>query len=420
MAPVAAGRVGEGFSPVVSVQTAGSGTESGSPPGTFTIQRTGDPARALVVNYRVGGTATNGVDYVRLPGAVTLAAGRRSAVVEVKPRKGRASAASREVTLTLAPPDQPFTLVALPDTQFYSEESAGATRDIFTAQTRWIVNQKDKLNIVFVLHEGDITNHDTNREWVNAKTSMGLLDGVVPYAVVVGNHDGIGKTVLFNRYFPLSQFQNRPTYGGAFEAGRTDNYYQYFSAGGVDWIVLALEFGPRNRVLAWANQVAASHPQRRVIMLTHAHVFCDNTLHGSSPTQAWAPKSYGRENNGTDVWEKFLRRHANVSFAFNGHVAVKGTGRVVGLGDAGNPVYQILANYQMLPHGGSGYLRIMQFFPAEDRMSVRTYSPFLDQWLTDPDNQFEYDHLGIFGRAAPGYNVDAGHASASLTVAGAP
>jgi len=43
-----------------------------------------------------------------------------------------------------------FTIVVLPDTQFYSE-SYPAT---FAAQTQWIVDNKDAMNIVYVAHEG--------------------------------------------------------------------------------------------------------------------------------------------------------------------------------------------------------------------------------------------------------------------------
>jgi hypothetical protein len=406
--------------PVVSVLTATNATQSGSLSGVFTVQRTGDTGQALLVNYSIGGTASNGVDYERLSGAVTIPAGQSSASIAVAPIDSFVEGASKEVSVTLVARNQPFTLVALPDTQYYTAEENGATHDILTAQTQWVVDQKDEMNIAFVLHEGDMTDGNTSREWINAKASMSLLDGVVPYAITVGNHDGLmtsqSQTALFNQYFPLSQFQNLPTFGGVFESNRMDNCYHLFSAGGVDWLLFSLEFGPRNEVLDWANQVVTNYPDRRVIVLTHAHVYSDNTLQGSSPDQLWLPTSYGRDNNGTDVWEKFLRHYANMAFVFCGHVLNSGTGRLVGVGDYGNQVFQILANYQMDVLGGAGYLRIMQFFPDEDRMSVESYSPYLDTWLTTPDQQFEYTNLGVFTNANPGYLVDTQNASASLII----
>jgi hypothetical protein len=407
-----------GAGPVVSVQVAGNAAESGSPSGAFTIQRTGDTGQALVVNYCISGTATNGIDYQRLSGTVTIPAGQSSTAIEVAPIDNLAEEASKNVTLTLVTRNQPFTIIALPDTQYYTHEIFGATRDIFTAQTQWIVDHKDELNIAFVLHEGDITDDNNAPEWTNARTSMSLLNGVVPYALAVGNHDGLytsrSDTALFNQYFPLSQFQNLPTFGGVFESNRMDNCYHLFSAGGVDWLLLSLEFGPRNEVLAWANQVVTDHPDCRVIMLTHAHVYCDNTLIGSSANQGAIPTSYGRMNNGTDVWEKFLRQHANTAFVFNGHTG--GTGRLVETNDYGNRVFQMLADYQFDTLGGEGYLRIVQFYPDQDKMWVRTYSPYLDDWRTDSANQFVYANLGVFTNASPGYLVDAQYASASLMI----
>src|SRR5262249_57658956 len=47
--------------------------------GTFTITRTsGSTAIPLTVNYALSGTATNGTDYVTLPGTATIPAGSTS------------------------------------------------------------------------------------------------------------------------------------------------------------------------------------------------------------------------------------------------------------------------------------------------------------------------------------------------------
>jgi hypothetical protein len=404
--------------PVVSVATLRNAAEFGSPTGAYIVQRAGDTNQPLVVNYRVGGSASNGWDYQRLSGAVTIPAGQSSASIEVIPVDNQTEDALKEVTVTLVPSTQPFTLVVLPDTQYYTHQIYGGTNDMFMAQTRWVAAHKDELNIAFVLHEGDLTDWNSSADWANARLSMSVLNGVVPYALAVGNHDGLwssqSQTALFNAFFNLSQFQNLPTFGGVFESNRMDNSYHLFSAGGVDWLVLSLEFGPRDSVLAWANEVVTNHPDCRVIVVTHAHVYYDNTLLGSSPSQDGRPKSSGRMNDGTDVWEEFLRHHANVGFVFCGHIM--GTGRLVGIGDHGNQVFQMLANYQFDPLGGAGYLRLVQFFPDQDRMSVRTYSPYLDNWLVGSGNQFAYTNLGVFTNTSPGYLVDTQYAFASLMI----
>jgi hypothetical protein len=58
-----------------------------------------------------------------------------------------------------------WTLVALPDTQNY----CSSFPDVFTSQTRWIVDNKEKRKIAFVLQEGDVTNNDAPQEWGNAR-----------------------------------------------------------------------------------------------------------------------------------------------------------------------------------------------------------------------------------------------------------
>jgi hypothetical protein len=56
-------------------------SEPGTDTATFTVTRTGDNTAALVVNYRVFGTARPGVDYTTLPGSVTISAGQDSATI---------------------------------------------------------------------------------------------------------------------------------------------------------------------------------------------------------------------------------------------------------------------------------------------------------------------------------------------------
>ena len=299
---------------------------------------------------------------------------------------------------------EPFTIGVLPDTQIYAESYP----EIFTSQTQWVVDNKDRLNIAFVLHEGDITNGNVDYHWRNASDSMGVLDGAVPYAIVMGNHD-MGpegacdnRESLFHKYFPVERYESIPTFGDAYPSGRMDSSYHLFSAGGLDWLVLALEYLPRDNVLDWATEVVEAHPGRRVIVLVHSYIFPDNTLHGSKPEHGWDPADFpisaqpGGVNNGAQMWGKFVRKLPATSFVFNGHFMGAGwTGRVVSTADGGSRVYQMLANYQGLENGGNGYMRLVRFDPARGKVSVETYSPRLDAYLTDSENQFEFEGVDL-------------------------
>jgi len=282
-----------------------------------------------------------------------------------------------------------FTVAVLPDTQYYSLYFP----EVFTAQTEWLASERAKQNIAFVLHEGDVTHTKTAQEWRRALQSMRILDGKLPYAIVPGNHDEGSN--LFDQYFPVSRYRNLPTFGGTFEPNKLDNNYHFFSAGGIDWLVIGLDYGPTDDKLVWANNLAAAHPDRHVIILTHAYLSGNNTRQGSGPTPDVVPKP--PKNNGEEMWQELVKRQPNIQFVFSGHaVSPDGAGRLTSIGDNGNKVYQMLANYQsfgnrpgqMGVNGGNGYLRLVTFNPGKDTVEVKTYSPYLDNYLTDNDNQF--------------------------------
>jgi len=70
-------------------------------PGTFVVKRDGDLTESLLVYYAIGGTAVPGVDYVPLPGSVTIPAGAAVAYVTFTPLADSAFLPDSQVTLTV-------------------------------------------------------------------------------------------------------------------------------------------------------------------------------------------------------------------------------------------------------------------------------------------------------------------------------
>lgn len=296
-----------------------------------------------------------------------------------------------------------WTLAVLPDTQVYAEFYP----QHFTAQTQWIASHAASHNIKYVLHEGDVTEHNNTVEFDRAFASMNVLNGVVPYAIAPGNHDygpngfSANRDSLFNSpaYFgPGSYYANQSSIGGFFEAGKTDNSYHTFQAGGQKWLVLALEWGPRDSVVAWANQVVADHPDHLAMLVTHAYMYYDETRYDwatKGSTQQWNPNSYPMANlpgetvnDGEKLWNNLVSKHENFRLVFNGHVLGDGTGFLSSVGDHGNVVHQMLANYQHKSQGGMGDMRLLEFKEDGQTVVVRTYSPVLDRYDTKYDQQF--------------------------------
>ena len=69
----------------------------------FAVKRFGDASSDLTVNYSIGGTASNGVDYAALPGFVTVPAGSAYALIPIVPIDNGSSNVSKTVVLTLTP-----------------------------------------------------------------------------------------------------------------------------------------------------------------------------------------------------------------------------------------------------------------------------------------------------------------------------
>ena len=79
-------------------------TNCGGPnDATLMVRRAGEDTNDLTVTYNIGGTASNGVDYVLLPGTVTVPAGESYAFINIVPLDNPQPAAVETVVLTLEP-----------------------------------------------------------------------------------------------------------------------------------------------------------------------------------------------------------------------------------------------------------------------------------------------------------------------------
>lgn len=291
--------------------------------------------------------------------------------------------------------DGSWTLALLPDTQVYSIRYPG----LFSTQTAWLRAHAKPRNIQYVLHLGDITNNNTRKEWERASESMRLLDGEVPYALAPGNHDygpsGDASTreTFLNEYFSFEKLAEQPGFGGAFEDKKLDNTFHLFEVGGQKWIIIALEWGPRDEAIAWANKVMKQHADRKGILITHAYMYSNSRRYDhSDPTHPnhWNPHGYRTPrsvNDGQELWEKLVRKH-NFVFTFNGHVLNDGTGYRADRNDQGQFVHQILANYQMRELGGAGFLRLLEFDPDGNTVHMMAYSPLHDSYMLAGDHTF--------------------------------
>lgn len=301
-----------------------------------------------------------------------------------------------------------FAIVALPDTQFYSANYP----QIFAAQTKWIAQHVNDQNIKLVVGLGDIVDGGGDlAQWQNADSAVRSLDGHVPYMMAIGNHDydrnnPAGRTASthnFNTFFGPQRYAAAGWYRGNFPSGSNENFYGVVTINGKDYLIIVLEFAPRDSSLNWAAGIISANPTKDVIIVTHMFTYADSTRISQCDSNSAASFGVGQDNNGEDMWWKLVRKYPNIHLVLSGHVVQgDGTGRRMDLGINGNLVNQILSDYQSEPLGGGGFLRILRISPSLNRISVTTYSPYLDQFKTDNHNQFTVPYHNPGVSTAPG------------------
>jgi len=295
-------------------------------------------------------------------------------------------------------------LAVLPDTQSYLESCP----EIMECQFEWLADNSENLD--YVLHVGDITQGNTPAEWALSRLYFDKLNNKIPYAIALGNHDmgsgpnkfaDVRDSSLANKYFPVDELKNLSGLEGNFEKDKIDNTYHLFEKGDHKWLILSLEFGPRNEVLDWANNIVSEHPDHKVILITHAYMYVGEKR--QSEGDNWRAHGYGvgqetgakAVNDGEEIWEKLVKKHPNFFMVYSGHVLHEGLGRLVSEGEHGNKVYQFLANYQRgvkgYGDGCNGFLRLVEIDLDNNSILTITYSPYLEKWLDDTANEFHID-----------------------------
>ncbi|SIO36692.1 metallophosphoesterase [Chitinophaga niabensis] len=296
---------------------------------------------------------------------------------------------------TTAPGD--FTIVVLPDTQYYlGQPQLGGTPAMFNAQISWIKNNQVAENIAYVAHLGDISEHGDNpnyaaTEWKLARDAIyGLENPVsIPYGLAVGNHDQYpagnpltSTTNYYNKYFGVKHYEGRPYYGGNY-GGNNDSHYDLFSAGGMDFIVIYLEFDDQlvnaGAMNNWAYDLLGVYASRKAIIVSHS-IMGNNPVAGSNSTRG------NFSGQGSSIYER-LKYRSNIVMMINGHHGDNGEGYRADTFE-GHTIHTFLSDYQSRPNGGGGMMRLYKFAVASREIRVKTFSPVTGVAERDGDSEF--------------------------------
>lgn len=302
----------------------------------------------------------------------------------------------------VAQAQEAFTLAVIPDTQMEVLD-AGDTR--MADRMRWLVQQREALNIPIVLHVGDMVNWDTpeHEQFRIASEAFEVLDEAgLPYVIALGNHDtaavkvggsaapgnvnlNLRNTATFNRYFPLERFKRL---AGVHEEGKIDNACHTFSAGGLDWLVINLELWAREEAIEWARGVVESHPNHNIILLTHAHLTGKDEIHQTNG-------GYGN-NSPQLIFDRIARPFPNVKLILSGHWGTHGYRRDDGAD--GNVIHQFRQCYH---DRQTNPVRLLRIDPAAGTITSRVYCPSTGQDKDDGSTMTVRDVRFVQPAAAP-------------------
>ncbi|MBQ2713105.1 MAG: metallophosphoesterase, partial [Clostridia bacterium] len=281
--------------------------------------------------------------------------------------------------VTFPTDDGGFTLIGVGDTQGIA---ASDYANRFTELYTWMAEMKEAYNIQYVMDLGDIVDVcDDAKQWKVATEAHKILrDANVKYSISPGNHDYDGlvglpggtmverNSTTYNSYFPKAEYdawlgnENFGTYDQTM-----DNAWHTFEQNGYSYMIIALEYGPRDEVLAWAKELADSHPNHHVIVTTHAY------LDGSAQRHDDAEAHLEDSNGGNAMWDKFVKKCPNIFMVLGGHYVGYGLSTLVSYGEAGNPIVQMKVDAQNILGGGESLVALYRITNGTD-VSVYYYS----------------------------------------------
>ena len=317
-----------------------------------------------------------------------------------------------------------WSIIMIPDPQTYVKFDYN--QPLLELMTAWIVRYQEKLNIQMTLCTGDNVeqndfpnpdgingNQPSKSQWESVARSFGRLDGKIPYILAAGNHDfgyksGENRQTNYDRYFPVDKnllnqkLLREVGVNSHGDPSLTNSIYEFVSPQGKNFLILVLEFAPRDEILEWAKKAVdqEKYANHTVILLTHSYLNAKNEHIESEGYKLPGP------NYGAAIWQKLVQPSKNILMVLSGHIGSPDDAKAhlafrTDTNAAGKKVQQMTFNAQSLGggwhgNGGDGWLRILEFLPDGKTIQVKTFSPLFaispttrqHAWRTESHDEF--------------------------------
>ncbi len=278
-----------------------------------------------------------------------------------------------------------YSIAFLPDIQFITDKYPKKLAPIFD----YIIDNKTSKNIKYVVGLGDMTDRNTQTEWNRVKEQFARLDGVLPYSLVRGNHDGVNYLDNIFGQKTSAYYKHVEENGGFYNKASVANTYLLFEENNTKYMIVNLDFGAGTNVLDWADKVIAEHPNHRVMIVTHAYLNSTGDVINSddwvTPVQVYPD----------EMWKNHFRKHANIDMIVCGHMPSDQILCTPVIGDNGNTVYQLLIDGQAADKdanfNGLGLVGLMYFTEDGRFAKIEYYSTAYNRYYYEGHTDIHLD-----------------------------
>ncbi len=262
----------------------------------------------------------------------------------------------------------------------------------YAGSLEWIAAHKD--NICFMLHTGDVTDHNWVSEWETFHTTTAPYADSLPFYTCIGNHDyrcnapnqwchrdstrfnqfvGFPSTVShIVEYYDSSNYENILVREELFE---NDPIYLLF-----------LELEPRKNVVKWADSIVKCYHNENIMLINHSFIYYLTDFRYLE--LLYMVNSESRPSQ--YVWENLVYPNDNIRCVLCGHTSPRS--RVLySTNEVGRVVPQIMFNIQWEPNGGNGLIELWEF-SRDGNVYIRTYNTDQEMFINEPltEIQFKY------------------------------
>ena len=277
-----------------------------------------------------------------------------------------------------SPTDYAYSFAVVGDTQNITDRY----KDKLGLVYDWILDNAEEKNTKFVFGLGDITENSNDEEWTLAMEAIKQMDGRLPYSLVRGNHD---YPSYYKKYVSYNDYKD--VIAGSYDNTMLNTYQELIISEDIRYLIFSLDFGPSDKVLAWAGDVIADHPYHNVIITTHAYLFKDGTT--LDDDDHLPPSKNGGYNDGDDMWDKLVSVYDNIVLVMSGHIIADRIVMTQTKAYNGNTVTQMLIDPEEddINYGGVGAVAMLYFSEDGRNVTVEYYSTLKEKYFMS-ENQF--------------------------------